>query len=64
MHCGIWGSHSRGYEELYLLGYIAGHSSLNASLSRFNLVSTAEHEWGDGLQTEEHIFWACKLYED
>jgi hypothetical protein len=21
-------------------------------------------ECGDGLQTEEHIFWDCKLYED
>jgi hypothetical protein len=27
-------------------------------------VSTAECECGDGLQTEEHIFWDCKLYED
>jgi hypothetical protein len=25
---------------------------------------TAECECGDGLQTEEHIFWDCKLYED
>jgi hypothetical protein len=24
---------------------------------------TAGCEWGDGLQTEEHIFWDCKLYE-
>jgi hypothetical protein len=28
------------------------------------LVTTAECECGDGLQTEEHIFWDCKLYED
>jgi hypothetical protein len=42
----------------------AGHSSLKASLNRFNNVSTAECECGDGLQTEEHIFWDCKLYED
>jgi hypothetical protein len=35
----------------------AGHSSLEASLSRFNIVSTAECECCDGLQTEE-------LYED
>jgi hypothetical protein len=41
-----------------------GHSSLKASLSRFGIVSTAECECGDGLQTEEHIFWDCKLYED
>jgi hypothetical protein len=27
-------------------------------------VSTAECECGDGLQTEEHIFWDCKPYED
>jgi hypothetical protein len=27
-------------------------------------VSTAECECGDELQTEEHIFWDCKLYED
>jgi hypothetical protein len=27
-------------------------------------VSTAKCECGDGLQTEEHIFWDCKLYED
>jgi hypothetical protein len=26
-------------------------------------VSTAECECDDGLQTEEHIFWDCKLYE-
>jgi hypothetical protein len=38
----------------------AGHTSLN----RFNVVSTAECECGDGLQTEEHTFWDCKLYED
>jgi hypothetical protein len=42
----------------------AGHSSLKASLNRFNIVSTAECECGDGLQTEEHIFWDYKLYED
>jgi hypothetical protein len=41
----------------------AGHSSLKASLSRFNIASTVECECGDGLQTEEHIFWDCKLYE-
>jgi hypothetical protein len=27
-------------------------------------VSTAECECGDRLQTEEHIFWDCKLQED
>jgi hypothetical protein len=42
----------------------AGHSSLKASLSIFNTVSTVEFEWGDGLQMEEHIFWDYKLYED
>jgi hypothetical protein len=42
----------------------ADHTSLKASLSRFNIVSTAECECGDGLQTEEHIFWNCKLDED
>jgi hypothetical protein len=42
----------------------AGHSSPKASLSRYYIVSTAECECGDGLQTEEHIFWDCKLYED
>jgi hypothetical protein len=25
--------------------------------------TTPECECGDGLQTEEHIFWDCKLYE-
>jgi hypothetical protein len=29
-----------------------------------NIVSTAECECGDGPQTEENIFWDCKLYED
>jgi hypothetical protein len=24
----------------------------------------AECERSDGLQTEEHVFWDCKLYED
>jgi hypothetical protein len=42
----------------------AGHSSLKASLNRFNIVSTAECECGDGLQIEKHIFWDCKWYEE
>jgi hypothetical protein len=42
----------------------AGHSRLKESLSRFNIVFTAECECGDGLQTEEHIFWDCKWYDD
>jgi hypothetical protein len=41
----------------------AGHSRLNASLTRFNIVSSAECTCGDRLQTEERIFWDCKLYE-
>jgi hypothetical protein len=40
----------------------AGHTSLKASLNRFNSVSTAECECVE-LQMEEHIFWDCKLYE-
>jgi hypothetical protein len=40
-----------------------GHSSLKARLSRFHIMSTAECECGDGLQTEEHTFWDCKRYE-
>jgi hypothetical protein len=42
----------------------AGHFSLQASLNRLNIVTTAECECGDGLQTEEHIFWDCKLHEE
>jgi hypothetical protein len=42
----------------------AGHTSLKASLNRFNIVFTAECECGDGLQMEEHIFWDCKRYEE
>jgi hypothetical protein len=42
----------------------AGHTSLQVSLNRFNIVSTAECECADGLQMEELIFWDCKLYED
>jgi hypothetical protein len=42
----------------------ARHTSLKASLNRFNIVSTAECECGDWLQTEDHIFWDCKLYEE
>jgi hypothetical protein len=42
----------------------AGHTSLKASLNRFNVVSTPECECGDGLQTEDHIFWGSKLYEE
>jgi hypothetical protein len=34
----------------------AGHTGLKASLKRFNIVSMAECECGDGLQMEEHIF--------
>jgi hypothetical protein len=40
----------------------AGHSSLKGSLSRFNIMSTAECECGDGLEIEEHTFWDRKLY--
>jgi hypothetical protein len=42
----------------------AGHTSLKASLNRFNIVTTGECECGHGLQTKEHIFWDCKLYEE
>jgi hypothetical protein len=42
----------------------ADHTSLKASLDRFNIVSTAESECGHGLQTEEQIIWDCKRYED
>jgi hypothetical protein len=42
----------------------AGHCSLKASLSSFNIVPTAECECGDGLQTEEHIFCDCKLHKN
>jgi hypothetical protein len=38
----------------------AGHTSLKASLNRFNIVSWSECEGGDGLQMEEHIFWDCE----
>jgi hypothetical protein len=41
----------------------AGHTSLKASLNRFNILSTAEYACADGLQTEDRIFWDCKLYE-
>jgi hypothetical protein len=42
----------------------AGYTSLKASLSRFTTVSMAECECGGRLQTEEHIFWDCKRYEE
>jgi hypothetical protein len=42
----------------------AGHTSLKATLNRFNIVSMAECECGDGLQTEEYILWDCKWYEE
>jgi hypothetical protein len=42
----------------------AGHSSLKASSSSFIIVSTEEWECGERLETEEHMFWDCKLYED
>jgi hypothetical protein len=35
----------------------AGHSSVKASLHRFNIVSTAECECGDRLQMEEYTRW-------
>jgi hypothetical protein len=37
---------------------------MTARLSRFNIVPTAECQCGDGLQTEEHTFWDCKLPEN
>jgi hypothetical protein len=37
----------------------AGNSSLKASLSECNIVSTAECKCGNGLQTEEHIVTKC-----
>jgi hypothetical protein len=42
----------------------AGHTTLKASLLSCNIVSTAECICDDGLQTEDHIFWDCKLYGD
>jgi hypothetical protein len=39
-------------------------SSNILEVNEMNTVSTAECGSGDGLQTEEHIFWNCKLYED
>jgi hypothetical protein len=42
----------------------AGDTRLKASLNRFSFVPTAECECSDGLQTEERIFWDCKLYEE
>jgi hypothetical protein len=42
----------------------AGHFSLKANLCRFNIVSVAECKCGNMLQTEEHVFWNCKLYKD
>jgi hypothetical protein len=41
----------------------AGHTRLKASPNCFNIVPMSKCERGDGLQTEEHIFWDCKLYE-
>jgi hypothetical protein len=41
----------------------AGHTSHKASLNRFNIMSMAECEYGDALQTKEHIFWGCKRLE-
>jgi hypothetical protein len=43
---------------------ITGHSSLKASLNIFNIVSTAECECDDRLQTEEHALGGHELYED
>jgi hypothetical protein len=42
----------------------AGHSSSKASLSRFNIVSMSECDYGDWLQMEELVFVHCKLYKD
>jgi hypothetical protein len=42
----------------------AGHTSLKASLNRFNIVPMAKCECGDVLQMEEHSFWDCELYKD
>jgi hypothetical protein len=51
---------------IYVIGFLclslgSGPLSLKASLNRFNIVPTADCECGDGLQTEEHIFWDFKL---
>jgi hypothetical protein len=42
----------------------AGQTSLKASLNRFKIVSTSECKCGDGLETDDYIFWVCKLYEE
>jgi hypothetical protein len=42
----------------------AGYTSLKANLNTFNILSTAECECDDGLQTEEHTFWECERYEE
>jgi hypothetical protein len=41
----------------------AGHFSLKACVSRFDIVSTAECKSDEGLQTEKHVYWDCKLHE-
>jgi Fe-S-cluster containining protein len=45
-------------------GVRAGHTTLKASLNRFNIVFTAECKCGDCLQTEEGTFRDSKRYED
>jgi hypothetical protein len=41
----------------------AGQSNFEECLNRVNILSTAECECRDGLQTEEHILWDCELHE-
>jgi hypothetical protein len=53
---------SRAFVSINLMR--AGHSSVKANLSRFNIIPTADCECGDKLQTAEHIFWDSKLCED
>jgi hypothetical protein len=37
---------------------------LNKSPSDGRIIQSSYGSCGDGLQTEEHIFWDCKLHED
>jgi hypothetical protein len=63
------GKHNTDYSERYILGLNTVYSDTSSStqlrnVGKLNIVTSAECECGDGLQTEEHIFWDCKLYED
>ncbi|PNF17411.1 hypothetical protein B7P43_G02974 [Cryptotermes secundus] len=55
---------TKKYSEIKFVMETLPNERLRRNVVRSKLDLVAECECGDGLQTEEHIFWDCKQYKD